>query len=460
MKLSRRSLLAALGAAAAMPLGDAIAPRRALAGNGSAPKRLVFVFIPVGFKHTSSYTPSDTPSNGTPYTLPDVLSPLAPLQKKVTIVSNLDNTVAVSAGADNHSGGVGGLLTSFPCQESGSSPQNGTSVDQVYAQSVGSATPISSLVLGVEYPDGGINPTLGTSISWQGNNPMAKEIDAQRLYQRLFGEIVLPPDELMRRRAHEQRVIDYASASGNSLRTRLGHADQNKVDQYLAGLAALKNKVNSNSMCGTAPPGMPGPLDNDGSPSKAATTGVTAHVDTMFELLAHAFACDLTRSASFMMPSMFFSDFGFLGFSDQHHGLSHTPDDMTVDPMCGLTPGQKLDVICKWQSQRLFHLLSTLDAMPDTDGRTILDNTLVFVSSDCGDGNLHTHDTMPVILAGGGGTVTKMGQHVVAGPGDQGPNNQQPFANLFVSMLQFAGVNATTFGHASLAAHALEELMV
>jgi hypothetical protein len=149
-----------------------------------------------------------------------------------------------------------------------------------------------------------------------------------------------------------------------------------------------------------------------------------------------------------------------MGFSDQHHALTHDADNPTVDPACNLTNGQKIDAICIWQAQRILHLLQALDAIVDVDGRTVLDNTLVFVSSDVGDAAVHAHDTMPVLLAGGGGTVTKMGQWIVAGPGDQGPKGQQPFANLFLSMLAFAGVHPTSFGASTLNAHVLEELMV
>jgi hypothetical protein len=53
-----------------------------------------------------------------------------------------------------------------------------------------------------------------------------------------------------------------------------------------------------------------------------------------------------------------------------------------------------------------------------------------------------------------------MGEYIVASPGDQGPKGQQPFANLFLSMLEFAGVHALSFGATSLNSHILEELMV
>jgi hypothetical protein len=446
-------LRGAAGAAIALPFLEAMAP----AGQTTAPKRLVFVHLPNGFRHADVYAPS----SGSPYTLPAVLQPLAPLQKKITIVTNLDNGVSVSAGADHHSGGTAGLLTAYPCQQSGSVVVNGTSVDQVYAQAIGTGTPIASLPLGVAgYSGYSVSPTLASNVSWQGGMPISKETDAVRLWQRLFSMLALPPAELARIRARKQTVLTGALGDAHTLRQKLGRADRDKLDQYLAGVAALENEITTASACVTPPPPEPGILTNDGAPSDVATTGVSAHIDTMFDLVAHAFACDLTRSVTFMFPDGGFTGWQFLGFSDQHHALTHDPDNPTVDPSCKLTNGQKIDAICTWQAQRVLHLLQALDAIEDVDGRSILDNTLVFVSSDVGDGSIHSHDTMPVLLAGGGGTVTKTGQWIVAGAGDQGPKGQQPFANLFLSMLAFAGVNATTFGASSLQSHVLAELMV
>jgi hypothetical protein len=272
--------------------------------------------------------------------------------------------------------------------------------------------------------------------------------------------LVLPPDELARQRAHKQSVLDGATADANALRAKLGKSDRDKLDQYLSGVTALEKKIFTNSTCSVAPPATPGVLTNDGMPNDVSTTGVSAHVDTMFDLVAHAFACDLTRSVTFMLPDGGFTNWQFMGFADQHHALTHDADNPTVDPNCGLTNGQKIDAICTWEAQRVAHLLSALDSIQDTDGKTLLDNTLVFISSDVGDAAIHSHDTMPVLIAGGGGTVTKMGQCVVAGAGDQGPKGQQPFANVFLSILEFVGVHAQSFGDPSLNSHVLEELMV
>jgi len=462
VKLSRRALLrGAAGAAIALPLLDAMRPSRARADSPTAPKRLLFVYIPNGYRHQDVYAATPVPSNGTPYTLPSVLAPLAPFQKKLTVVQNLDNGIAVAAGADHHSGGTAAMLTAYPCRQNGSVVDNGTSIDQLYAQALGGATPIASLPVGVDvYSNYSVSPTLASNVSWQGAMPIAKEIDARRLFERLFGLLDLSPDELARQRAREQSVLDGATRDAAALRARLGQADRDKLDQYLSGVAALQKKVVTQSTCVAPIPPEPGVLDDDGQPSDVATTGVSADIDTMSDLIAHAFACDLTRSVTFMFPDGGFTNWQFLGFSDQHHALTHDADDPAIDPACHFTNAQKIDAICTWEAERLAHLLSALDSIADVDGSTLLDNTLVFVSSDVGDAAYHTHDTMPVLLAGGGGTTTKMGELVVAAPGDQGPMGQQPLANLFLSMLAFAGVHPASFGDASLHAKVLAELMV
>lgn len=439
-KILRRSLLrGAVGAALALPILETLAPRSSRAGGPTAPKRMIFIYIPVGFKHTATYQPTDTASNGSPYTLPTVLAPLAPLQKKVTLVGNLQNNVAVAAGGDNHAGGTGALLTCQACTENGSTVTNGISVDQVYANS--QMTPISSLVLGVDDGYVGLQPTLGSNISWANKTtPLASESDPVRLFQRLFGTLSLSPAQLAELRKQQTSVLDYVNKGAADLRGKLGTGDRSRVDQYIAGIAALQAKLGASSTCVTPIPAAPQvTFTTDGTPDVVDKTGLNASIDTMSDMIAHAFACDLTRVASFKLGGLQTTSFQFLGFSDQHHSLSHEPDDPTVDPSSGMNNGQKLDAICKWEMQRIYHLLSALDAITDSDGGTLLDNTLVFVGSDVGDGSLHSHDDMPVILAGGGGKVLKMGQHVR-------PASSQPLASLYVSMLQWAGMNVSTFG--------------
>ena len=53
--------------------------------------------------------------------------------------------------------------------------------------------------------------------------------------------------------------------------------------------------------------------------------------------------------------------------------------------------------------ERLAYLLNRLDSVVDgEDGSTLLDNTLVYFSSEIEDGNSHRHTNMPILTAGGG----------------------------------------------------------
>lgn len=79
-----------------------------------------------------------------------------------------------------------------------------------------------------------------------------------------------------------------------------------------------------------------------------------------------------------------------------------------------------------------------MNAIQEPDG-TLLDNSLVFFSSEIEDGNSHSHRNLPIILAGRGGGMIRSGRHIrYAG--------RPPIANLFISMLASVGISLTTFG--------------
>jgi predicted acyl esterase len=72
------------------------------------------------------------------------------------------------------------------------------------------------------------------------------------------------------------------------------------------------------------------------------------------------------------------------------------------------------------------------------DGVSLLDQTMVFLGSNLGNGSSHSTKNLPVILAGGG---FKHGQHLAFDP-----KNHPPLYNLYVTMLQRLGIEADKFG--------------
>ena len=82
-------------------------------------------------------------------------------------------------------------------------------------------------------------------------------------------------------------------------------------------------------------------------------------------------------------------------------------------------------------------LLTKLKQTRETDA-SLLDNTMVFLGSNLGNGSSHSVKNLPVLLAGGG---FRHGQHLAFDPDDP-----PPLCNLYVSMLQRLGIQAEAFG--------------
>ncbi|HEY8943386.1 MAG TPA: DUF1552 domain-containing protein, partial [Polyangiaceae bacterium] len=188
------------------------------------------------------------------------------------------------------------------------------------------------------------------------------------------------------------------------------------------GTAGMSNG-NPNPACQT--PLRPTALD----PASEADMPLIA--DLELDLLAMAFACDLTRVASFMISTALNRiRYPFLESTGEGHNLSHAgPSDAnaTNERIRRQT----------WQAGRLAYFLSRLAQLQDVDGSRVLDNTLVLWGNEVSLGYTHVHTNIPFLMVGGGWHF-RTGRHVTY-PGVS-------HGNLLVSVLNAMGVPATTFG--------------
>ena len=120
----------------------------------------------------------------------------------------------------------------------------------------------------------------------------------------------------------------------------------------------------------------------------------------------------------------------FLGHPGSHHEYSHHQGD--PDKI------QALADIGRFEVAQLAHLLGKMASVTEGDG-TMLDNSLVFFSSEIEDGNTHSHENLPVLLAGKGGGRIKSGQHVSLAEGTE-------VGDILLTMLHTVGVDAASFG--------------
>jgi hypothetical protein len=180
------------------------------------------------------------------------------------------------------------------------------------------------------------------------------------------------------------------------------------------------------------------------------TTVVKNHTPLFMDLMALAFTCDITRSITFMLGNgTSNNDFGFLlGSSMPHHGTSH--HEQKADKLAALL---KIDT---WEIEQIASFLGKLDAATESDGKTVLDNTTFYMSSDIADGDSHNHWDMPTLIAGGAGGALKIdGRHVNYTPDLTfprplvGKRSDVHTGRVLISILNAHGIMQDTFGEAT-----------
>ena len=429
LALDRRTFLRGAGALVALPWLDAMQPARgALA---PAPRRALFVFAPNG-KKMDEWTPAEPGKLGT---LPYLLEPLAPLQRRVTVFTGLalDGGRAHGDGPGDHARAAASFLTcAHPRKTGGADLQAGVSVDQVLAARHGAATAFPSLELGMERGaaagvcDSGYSCAYSNNVSWRTpTTPTGKEHEPRAVFARLFGdpEQALGAAAAQAQRQRTRSVLDAVRADANALRGALGGGDRAKLDDYLTAVRELERRL---QRADTEAPPAPA-----ASPELLAARSLPERLAAMYELLALAFAADRTRIATFMLGNAGSNrSYPFVGVPDGHHEVSHhgrKPEKLAA-----------IRAINRFHVERFAAFLQRLAGQRDGDG-DLLANTLVVYGSGISDGDRHNHDDLPALLCGEGGGRHRPGAHVRFA-------KATPMANLYLAVLHAFGGDEPRFG--------------
>ena len=438
---SRRGFLRGLGVCVALPTLESLAPSRALAGTSRVattasgmPLRAAFVAFPNG----SNYERWRPSGEGRDYTPNETFAPMAALRDKFQIITNLAHDAANDWGdgpGDHARSGATFLTGAHAWKAGGAKLRLGISVDQVAASQVGRLTRIDSLQLGTEAGrlygacDTGYACAYQYKLSWASETtPLPPEPNPRVVFEKLFGGAPGPDREaLLRRRLEARRsVLDFVLEDARSLRRSLGRHDRAKVDEYLAGVRKLEEQIEKHEQFRIPDPAA-GPPAPAGIPE-----GHGEHVDLMYDLMALAFQTDSTRVISFAVaPEGSNRPLPELGVTEGHHFLTHHAGDREKR--------RKVGIIERWYMERFARFLAKLDAMPEADGTTVLDNSMIVYGCAIGDGDRHNHDELPVVLAGGGGGTLDPGRHLKL-------RSATPMTNLYAAMLDRMGVQAERVG--------------
>ena len=445
--ITRRTILRGTGVAMALPWLESLAAGAPVGADerlSEPPVRTACLFVPNGVR-PDHWTP---PGDGEDYELTPHLKPLERHKSEFLVLENLWNENTV--GRNGHWPKVPAWLSGGFVERTtgGDLDSGGTSLDQLLANRIGGETPLPSLELGIDAPrtgidtaGGGFPRALGSFLSWADpQTPVPKEIVPQLAFDRLFRNRRTPvvssvnpkdPSLVASLQRDETSLLDVVLEQAKDLRRKGSGADQARLDEYFDSVRSVERRI-ENSLKPQKRWINEGkfPLDR---PAPGLPDEHTEHVRLMLDILLLAFWTDSTRVATFMFGDAQSSqDYSFLeGVSKgSFHGVSHHRD----------IPERRdqYERIVTWHVEQFSYFLDRMRKL-DEGGSSLLDNSMVLYGGSLSDGNRHTEENLPLILAGRGKGTIRPGRRLRAKP-------LTPMCNLHVAMLHRMGVEQESFG--------------
>ncbi|EAR10827.1 DUF1552 domain-containing protein [Reinekea blandensis] len=338
-----------------------MAARAAQAAEVPGIKRVICVYIPDGapVNGTNLWLPSND------LTLPVTTAPLESVKQHCIFFSNA--TIANKDGAGV--GGHGNTNKAF----GGAGFYN--TFDVELERTLGAVSAFPSLLLGVQSNGhGSATKKNGTEVNYQ-DNPLAT-------FNRLFGSTINTGDVETKR---TRRVLDLHKQELADLTQRLGMAERQRLDEHLASVEKIEKRLEQTveEQCRNPEWNETGFIYDAADNSK-----FTLESELQMDTAILAMQCNLTNVVSFMF-----------GNHQSEHAIPEL--NFTGDYHQSIHGGQAgaYEECRAYLSSRMTYLITELDKAG------LLDSTLIIQSTDMGDGNAHSSDHAPVMMAGGGAAL-------------------------------------------------------
>jgi hypothetical protein len=412
-QINRRRFLRGLGGSfLALPLLEVTAH-----STGAAiPKRITATGIFYGLV-PQHFHPAQV---GSDFKAPRLLKSLELFRQDYTVFSGLDHNLGGGHNATKY------FLTGIPSTQSKGFAEANVSVDQKAALRVVGKTRFPSLVLDTQ---GGNEHTL----SWTRNGTPVQPIRSlSRLYHMLFGkEDVSSLNQAERDLADKRSILDLVRGQAKSFEKGLGKEDQEKLDQYFTSIRELEGRIEQSKLwLGTEKP-----KTNHTLPRRVDSLTLRDRTPFYYDLMKLALQTDSTRVITLAFTELGKEGGGLPGVESGYHALSH--HGQVQDAI------EELTIIESFHLTQFARFLGKLKEVKESNGKTLLDNTMALIGSGMSNANSHSNRDLPVILAGGG---FKHGEH--RHYARQG-RSSVPLCNLFLSMLQNFGLEIDRFNTSS-----------
>jgi len=341
---------------------------------------------------------------GAGYNLPDELTALAKLRDQVNVYTNFN---AFRDAAPNLCHYSGWIITRTGSAPMGVDDRPGETMDVTIARAIGRETRFQSVTATA-------NGDARTSYSYENANSInAAEASPLNFYKTMFGADYQDPNaatftpnpQVMVRKSVLSGLLD----ERRELTSAVGAEDRVRLEQYFSGLRDLERQFDK-QLTKPEPIGSCHHVDPPGEdPKTSVDASIVAQRHKMLtDLMVMAVACDQTRVFN-MAYSAAFASTTKAGYEKPHHTCTH---EEPIDEALGYQPTASWFLRQSMESWAYF--VEAFTKVKEGDG-TLLDNTLIYATTDSAWARIHSLDGIPAFTAGRAGGKVKSGLHIDGG---------------------------------------------
>jgi len=353
-----------------------------------------------------------------PLELTSTMLPLAGHTGDISLITGLDRTY--KNGQDVHAQGASCYLTSVSPEQAGVRGMkypNGRSLDQVIGDQVGRSTAFRTLEISCNGYTAGKESIYFDNISWYGPDQIAPSIkDPRKLYDRLFIAESY--------REHISDVTDLILADAKTLAKKLGREDRETLGGFMEMIRDIEIRVARMEKRMTG-------VDITIPKNEVLPRG--EYIKLQADLMLLALQMGITNVCTFMVgPERWNAPLLYEGVFDkpvQHHNMTHNQKGE------GYKEVQKIDV---FHMEQYAYVLQRMKEIKESDGSSLLDNSLVTYGAGLGDGATHQYFDLPLIVAGKGQGQIKQGRFIQCKSGTLN-------SNMWLSLAQLMGIEMDSY---------------
>lgn len=430
----RRTLLKGAGVSLALPFMDSLS--WAAGGNpGKPPVRLGFMYMPHGVIMADFWPESPEVFHESP---PPAIESLRPILDQCLMMKGISGVPISPFNGAPHALELSTWLTAtLPDADTRARINIAISADQIMANYVGAHTLLPSLELATmpqtwKENQAGLHEAYYSHCSYRSpTQPVPAEIDPRNVLNRLFGRKD-KAGRVTRANPLDRQMLDRVLGGARDLRRTLGRTDQLKLDEYLDSVRAVERRI-----AAIEQRQQEAALEKAGVRSAKRDTSDSPPIDVtipegekrseymqvMCDLTVLAFQTDTTRVSTYIGSTPNGVSYPELGFTNQHHSQTHHQNREEMV--------RKVAAITKFNIDQFAYMVNKMATLREGDG-TLLDNCIMMWGSGLEDGNKHSRENLPFIIAGKGGGSINTGRFLPDTRGNQG--------DLLTTLLSCAGV--------------------